>query len=102
MGQILVAREEADERTTFVRDVIADRAAQDGVGALERVEHGPQRHRAADVDRHFAADARERAQMRWQLHTDAHGSVWASTDSTAGRCSAIGFQVSPASADAYT
>ena len=47
----------------------------------------------------LAVDARQRAQMGGQHDAD-HGSVWTSTDSTAGRSRTIGAQLSPASAEA--
>jgi hypothetical protein len=52
-----------------------------------------------NVEFYVAIDARQRAQMRRQNDTN-HGSVCTSTESTAGRSRTIGFQLSPASADA--
>jgi DNA polymerase-3 subunit alpha len=54
---------------------------------------------ARDVELHFAAGARQVAQMRRE-HDPDHGSVWTSTESTAGRSRTIGSQWSPASAEA--
>ena len=70
-----------------------NRAAQDRVGCLERVEDlgdgGP-------VDLDLALDLREAPQVVRQ--DDAgHGSVWTSTDRTAGRFSTIADHESPPS-----
>ena len=56
---------------------------------------------ALDLELHLAVDVRQRAQMRRE-HDSDHGSVWTSTDRTAGRSRTMGAQLSPASADAYT
>ena len=50
------------------------------------------------LELHLAVHLRERAQMGGQ-HDPDHGSVWTSTDSTAGRSLTIGAQVSPLSAE---
>ncbi len=65
------------------------------------VEDRALRNRTLDVERHLAIDARQRPQMMRKHHSD-HGSVWTSTERTAGRSRTMGAQVSPASADAYT
>jgi hypothetical protein len=52
-----------------------------------------------NVELHLAADARESSKMRRELNSD-HGSVWTSTESTAGKSRTMGAQESPASADA--
>src|SRR5271156_1636492 len=101
MGKVLATGEEAQERPTRLRDVVTDRAAQHRVPALERVNDGALRDRRWKVELHFAADARQPAQMRRQNDAN-HGSVWTSTESTVGRSCTMGDQVSPASADAYT
>ena len=49
----------------------------------------------------LAADVRQRPQMGREHDAD-HGSVWTSTDSTAGRSRTMGAQLSPESAEAYT
>ena len=82
-------------------DVVADRPAQHRIAGLERVEDRALRDRTLDVELHLAVDARQRPQMR-RKHDSDHGSVWTSTESTAGRSRTMGAQVSPASADAYT
>ena len=84
-----------------LRDVVADRPAQHRIAGLERVEDRALRDRALDLELHLAVDVRQRPQMRRKHHSD-HGSVWTSTESTAGRSRTMGAQVSPASADAYT
>jgi hypothetical protein len=101
LGQILVAGEEPHERPALVRDVVADGAAQHRVPGFERVEHLPLGGLALDVEAHLALDAREHPEMGRE-HDSDHGSVWTSTESTAGRSRTIGAQVSPASGDAYT
>ena len=101
MGQILLAGEEPQERPALLGDLVADRPAQHGIAGLERVEDRALRHLTFDVELHLAADARQHPQMIRKHHSD-HGSVWTSTDSTAGRYRTMGAQVSPASADANT
>jgi uncharacterized lipoprotein YmbA len=101
VGEVLRAREEAHEGPPPLRRAVADRAAEDGMAGLEGVEDRPLRDRTRDVEGHLALDARQLAQVRREDDAD-HGSVWTSTDSTAGRSRTTGAQVSPASADAYT
>src|SRR6266513_2808895 len=96
-GIIFLASEEPQKGTALVGDMIADRAAQHRIC----IEHRPLRDRTFDVDLHFGADARQRAQVS-RKHDADHGSVWTSTESTPGRCCTMGVQLSPASADAYT
>src|SRR5206468_11140747 len=100
-GEILLAGEEPHEWPALLCDVVADRPAQHRIASLERVEDRALRGLALDVERHFAVHVRQRAQMLRQPDSD-HGSVWTSTDNTAGRSRTIGAQLSPASADAYT
>ena len=99
MGEVLLAGEEPHERAALLRDVIADRSAQHRIARLECVEDGALRDRAFNVELHFAIDVRELPQMERE-HDPDHGSVWTSTDRTAGRSRTMGFQVSPASAEA--
>src|ERR1700730_16187169 len=101
MRQILLAGEEPHERSALLRDVVADRPAQHRIAGLERVEDRALRGPAPDLGLHLAADLRQRPQMLREHHSD-HGSVWTSTDTTAGRSRTMGAQLSPASADAYT
>ena len=81
--------------------MVADRPAQHRVAGLQRVEHRALGDLARDLELHLAVHLRERPQVRRE-HDPDHGSVWTSTDSTAGRSRTIGAQLSPASADAYT
>lgn len=101
MRQIPCAGKEPQERSALVRDVVADRPAQHRIASLERIEHRALGHLTFDVERHFPVDFRELPQMCGK-HDSDHGTVWTSTDSTAGRSRTIGAQLSPASADAYT
>src|SRR5436309_586395 len=101
VGHILLAGEAPHERPAPLRDLVADRPAQHRIGGLERVEDRALRDRTVDLERHLAADVRQLPQVRREDDPD-HGSVWASTDSTAGRSRTMGAQLSPASADAYT
>src|SRR2546426_5479397 len=101
VGQILLAGEDPHERSALLREVIADRPAQHRIAGLERVEDRALRGLTLDVERHLAVDVRQRPQM-CRKHDSDHGSVWTSTESTAGRSRTMGAQVSPASADAYT
>jgi Raf kinase inhibitor-like YbhB/YbcL family protein len=77
----------------------ADGPAQHRVAGLQRVQHRPLGHRAGDVEVHLAVDAGEGPQVRGE-HDPDHGSVWTSTDRTAGRSRTIGAQLSPESAEA--
>ncbi len=100
VGQIPLAGEEPHERSALLRDVVADRPAQHRIPGLERVEDRALRDLTLDVERYLAMDVCQRPQMSWEHNTD-HGSVWTSTDNTAGRSRTIGAQLFPASADAY-
>src|SRR5215469_5563046 len=99
MGQVLLAGEEPDERPARAAVVVADGAAEHRIALLQRVQDGALGDLARHVQLHFAVDMRERAQVSGEDHPD-HGSVWTSTDSTAGRSRTIGAQLSPASAEA--
>ena len=101
VGQILLAGEEPHERSALLRDLIADRSPQHRIAGLERVEDRALRGPTLNVEIHLAVDLRQRPQMCGE-HDSDHGSVWTSTDNTAGRSRTMGAQVSPASADAYT
>ena len=54
---------------------------------------------ALDFHVNLALEPRQRSQVRRE-HNPDHDSVWTSTESTFGRSRTIGFQVSPASAEA--
>src|SRR3989442_15816601 len=101
VGQILRAGEEPQERSALLRDVVADRPAQHRIAGLERVEDRALRGLTFNVELHLSVHARKRPQMCRELDSD-HGSVWTSTDSTAGRSRTMGAQLSPESTDAYT
>ena len=98
---VLFAGEEAQERTALLRDMIADRATQHRILGFESVEHRALRDRTLDVELHLGTDARQRPQMSGEYDAN-HGSVWTSTESTAGRSRTMGVQESPALAEAYT
>ena len=99
VGQIFLAGKKPDQRPPLQRDVIADGAAEDRITRFERIEDRARGRVAPDVDRHFGADAGERAQVH-RKHDSDHGSVCTSTESTGGRSRTIGAQASPALADA--
>src|SRR5919205_122699 len=97
--EVAPAGEEANVGPALAGRVVADGAAERGVGAFERVEHGARRDRARDFQLDFALDARERAQGLRQEDAD-HGSACASTESTAGRSRTTAVQLSPPSREA--
>jgi hypothetical protein len=100
--EVLAAGEEADEGAAFVGDMVADRAAEDGIRRFQRVEDGALRGAVANIERDFAADAGECSQMRRKLDPDRHHvyvSVWTSTDITGGRSWTMAVQLSPPFAD---
>src|SRR5438132_240970 len=99
--QILLAGEVSHVGPALQGDMVADRALQHRILRLECVENRALRDLAFDLDFHLARGLRERSQMRGQHHAD-HGSVWTSTESTAGRSRTMGVQESPALADTYT
>src|SRR5712691_7614329 len=101
MGQIPFAGEEPQERPALLRDVVANRAPQHRIAGLQRVEHRTLCDRTIHLELHVAGHTRQRPQMRWKDNCN-HGSVWTSTESTAGRSRTMGAQLSPASAEAYT
>src|SRR2546422_452839 len=98
MGQILTAGKEPQVRPALLCDVVPDGAAQRRIGGLECVEDRALRDLTLDLERHLAVNMRQHSQMRREYHSD-HGSVWTSTENTAGRSRTIGVQLSPASAD---
>ena len=101
MGQILLAGEEPHKRSALLRDVVANRAAQHWVATLERIQYRALSNLSLHLKADLAVDVCQRPQMYGNYDSD-HGSVWTSTDNTAGRSRTIGAQLSPASADAYT
>jgi hypothetical protein len=101
MGPVFLAGEKPHERPSLSRSVIPERASERWIGTLQRVENRAQRGRAVDLQLHLAIHARQYPQMCRQHYSD-HGSVWTSTESTLGRSRAMGAQLSPALAEAYT
>src|SRR5690242_3486212 len=99
MGKVLATSEEAQKRPTRLRDVVADRTTQHRVPTLERVDDGALCDGRLKIEFHFTADFREPTEVRRKNHAN-HGSVWTSTESTAGRSRTMGDHVSPASAEA--
>src|SRR5690606_34289888 len=101
--KVLTAGEKAQERSADPRSLVADGAAQDRVGPLERVEERIEPNCAVragrDVEIHLGAGAGQDAQVIRHGDSD-HGSVWASTLNTGGRSRAMAFQLSPPSAEA--
>jgi hypothetical protein len=91
MREILLAGKESYERPALMRNLIADGAAQHRITRLQRIEHGALRGRAMHIDLHLDFGVRQCSQMARQHHA-YHGSVWTSTDSTAGRSRTIGAQ----------
>ena len=99
VGQVQLAGEEPDERPPRAAVVGADGPPEGRIAGLKLIEDGPLRDRADDLQVHLAVDVGQSAQVRGQDHPN-HGSVWTSTDSTAGRSRTIGAQLSPESAEA--
>ena len=79
--------------------MVADGPAQHGIAGFEGVENRSLSDRGLDLDLHLAADMGQSSQMLREYDSD-HGSVCTSTLSTPGKSRTIGFQLSPASADA--
>ncbi len=80
MRNIFFAGKETHHRPAFLRNVIANRSAQCiGYFAFQRVENGARRDRAIQIELHFIADARQRAQMMRQNDAN-HWSVCTSTE----------------------
>ena len=101
MRKVLRASEESQERTALLRNVIPNCSAQHRIAGLQRVKDRALRDRARDLQLHVAANLRQRPQVGREYDSN-HGSVWTSTESTAGRSRTMGAQLSPASAEAYT
>ena len=100
--KILLAGEEPHERPALLRDVVADRPAQHRIAGLERVEDRALRDRSPSTSRVTSPLTPASVRRCAGSSTLNHGSVWTSTESTAGRSRTMGAQLSPASADAYT
>ncbi len=101
VGQILRAGKKPYERPALLRNLVAHRPPQHGIAGLERVEDRALRGLTPNMELHLTRNPRERSQVCREDDPD-HGSVWTSTDSTAGRSLTMGDQLSPESVDAYT
>src|SRR6185436_501789 len=62
--QILLACEEANERTALQRAMVANRAFEHRIATLDRIENRARRDDARYVDLNLSANLRERSQMR--------------------------------------
>lgn len=88
MRHIFFTGKKPNERTTLVCDVITDSTAERRIAGLESIEKGPVSDRCWHVNLDFSSDTGDRAEVPRQ-HNPDHGSVWTSTDNTAGRSCAI-------------
>src|SRR5262249_6497476 len=93
--------ERAGHAPPLRRSMVADGSAERRIARLERVQDGPLRGAAVDVQGDLAVDAGEGPQVLRHRNAN-HDSVCASTESTDGRSCTIAVQLSPPSADAYT
>src|SRR5487761_36807 len=103
MGQIPCTGEKPQKWAAFLRYLVANRAAQHWIAGFEGVQDRTLSRMTLNLEFDVAANMRQRLQMRRQYHFDRrahHGSVWTSTESTAGRSRTMGAQLSPAFADA--
>lgn len=113
VGDVFVAGEEAQEGTTVEGGVVADGAAEHGIPGLQGIKDGALGRPGGDIEQELALDAGEGAEMGGEVDADlhdalrivagwgrVHGSVWTSTERTAGRSRTMGDQVSPASGEA--
>src|SRR6266436_1930450 len=98
---MLAAGKESQKRPACARDVLTNCSTQHWIACLECIEDRASCHFAVNLELYVSPDARKRSQV-WRDYNQNHGSVWTSTESTAGRSRTIGAQVSPASADPYT
>lgn len=62
--EVLLAREEPQERSALPRDVVANGSSQHRVAGLECVEDRSLRDSTYDMEPHFAVNAREGSQVR--------------------------------------
>ena len=70
--KIFFAREEAQKRTPLAGAVIANRPAQHGEAGFECIQHRAHGHRTCQLQRDFALDARQVAQMIGQQNADCY------------------------------
>jgi hypothetical protein len=99
VGEIHLAGEKPHEIPALLASTVADSPLQHRVSGFERIEHRALRHFAIDLECHLSPHPSEPLQVKGQQHAN-HGSVWTSTDNTAGKSRTIGAQVSPASGEA--
>src|SRR5262245_37801535 len=99
--QILLAREEAHERSPLQRLAIANRSDEHRIARFDRVDDVPGGDVARDIHDDLALNMGERPEMRRKHHAN-HRIDWTSTERTGGRSRTIGVHVSPALADPYT
>ena len=77
--EIFLTCEEADKGPTDQRGVIANAAAENGMFALERIEHGAECDRIIDRELHLIFHSSKGAQVEGDDDAD-HGRVWTSTE----------------------
>jgi len=96
--KVLPAHKESQKGAALLRDMIADGPPQHRVTRLERVEDGTRRNGTLDGNLNFGARLRQPLQVIWK-HDTYQGSVWTSTENTAGRSRTMALQLSPPSGD---
>ncbi len=79
--------------------MVADRATQHRIANFQRIQHCAQGDRTGHLERCLIFNMRQGTQVRRKNYAN-HGSVCTSTDNTAGKSRTMGFQLSPASAEA--
>ena len=99
MRQIFVAGEKSDHWSPKSRHMITYCPPQHRIFGFNSVQHRTLSHRSVELKFDFVTDVGERPQVRGKDNA-YHANVCASTDSTPGKSRTMGFQVSPASADA--
>lgn len=100
MGVVLLAGEEAEEWPPPPGGSVADRAREDGVGQLERVEEPALGGLPIEGKSNLTVEGGEAAEVVGE--DDPDQSVWTSRERTGGRWSTTADHESPSSADAYT
>ena len=90
MRQIFAARKKTDHWPANLRHMIAHRPAQHRIFRFYRVQQRALSQLSVELKSYFAVQVGQRAQIRGKNDT-YHGSICASTDSTAGRSRTIGF-----------
>src|SRR5208283_4765762 len=72
VGQILLAREEPQERPALLRDVVADCTPQHRIVSFKRIEDGALGDRALDRKFQLSTNVGQRSQMRRKYDSDRH------------------------------